>query len=101
MLRYMLSLPGVRDLVMEDGTTGFSTALAAKNCDLIKELLGFYARNPSLRIDERERDVALARDAILEPKFNYELKQTLERALSQLPQPTRVIERPRPQPFAE
>ena len=101
MLRYMLSLPGVRDLVMEDGTTGFSTALASGKCDLLSELLGYYERNISLRVDERERDVTLARDAILEPKLNDELKQTLERALSKLPQPNRVIERPRRQPFAE
>ena len=71
MVKYMLSLPGIDDPVMADGTTAFSMALAQRNCDLISELLRF----------KRKRDIELARYALLEPKINTEVRQVLEEAI--------------------
>ena len=36
---YMLSLPGIRDIKMEDGTTAFSMALGKRHLKLIKAFL--------------------------------------------------------------
>ena len=85
MAKYMLSLPGIIDPEMHDGTTAFSVALSRSNCDFIKELLGFYHKNLHIRPDERERDVGLVRQALTEPNIKGELKQVLEDAIIFLP----------------
>ena len=85
---------------MEDGSTGFSTALAKNNCRLIEVLLGFYRNNPDKRPDERERDTLLAMDAIKELEKNSEVIETLKSALSGLP-PNERRERQRMEPSKE
>ena len=42
MAKFMLSLSGIRDFVMEDGTTAFSMALARRDLHLIRLLLASY-----------------------------------------------------------
>ena len=73
MIKYLLSLPGIEDPVMTDGTTAFSMALGKGHCDLIKELLKF----------KRTGDIELAKYALLEPRINenVEVKQVLEEAI--------------------
>ena len=68
MIQYMNGLPGIRDPVMRDGTTAFFIALGRQKCNLIQELLSH----------KRERDVRLARYALLEPKINPKVKATVE-----------------------
>ena len=68
MIKYMHSIPGIEDPLMEDGTTAFSMALAKGHCDLITEFMRF----------NRTRDVTLARYALQEPKIDYKVKQLLE-----------------------
>ena len=70
MVKYMQSLPGIEDPLMQDGTTAFSMALAKGRSDLIKELLQF----------KRTKDLDLAAYALLEPKINEEVKQVLKEA---------------------
>ena len=45
MVRYMLSLPGIKDVVIEDGTTGFVMALATQNTELIGMLMASDHQN--------------------------------------------------------
>ena len=85
MAKYMLSVPGILDPEMHDGTTAFSMALSRGNCDLIEGLFGFYRKNLQKRPEERERDVGLAREALTEPNIKEEVKQVLEEAVGFLP----------------
>ena len=68
MVEYINRLPGITDPVMKDGTTAFFIALGRQKCDLIQELLSH----------KRERDVRLARYALLEAKIKPEVKATIE-----------------------
>ena len=47
--------------------------------------MGFYRRNQQIRLDERERDIALAREALEEPNIKEDIKQVIEEAVSFLP----------------
>ena len=67
----MLSLPGVQDHVMGDGTTAFSMALA--RCD-IKLIKSFLSSNIPSDIDQHE----LAKEAL------YELKSEPTKSRSEL-----------------
>ena len=67
MIKYMQSLPGIEDTVMEDGTTAFAMALAKGQCNVIKELLQ----------SKRTRDIKLARYALMEPMINDKMRQVL------------------------
>ena len=67
----MLCLPGVKDPVMEDGTTAFSMALAKGQCNLIDELLR----------RERARDIELAHYALLETNINEEVRKMLKESI--------------------
>ena len=100
MVKYMLSLPGIQDPAMPDATTAFSVALAKGNCALIRELLGFYCGNHAARLEERERDFALAREALLEPNVKEKARQALEEALGALAE-TKPSERPKIMPMQE
>ena len=81
MVMYMLSLPGIRDPMMEDGTTAFSMAIARNNSDLIQEFLSSYEMNYSRSQEERVRDELLAKQAILEPKIEQKMKVTIKEIL--------------------
>ena len=59
MLNYMLSLPGIRDPKMEDGTNSFAMALAQRSRSLVRSML-------SSSLPSRADQEALARAAILE-----------------------------------
>ena len=59
MVEYMLSLPGIHDPTMDDGTTAFSMALARKDLHLIRVLL---ASKHHSDIDS----IGLAKRAVLE-----------------------------------
>ena len=39
MVKYLLSLPGIKDIKMDDGTTAFSMALGRKDLEMIKVFL--------------------------------------------------------------
>ena len=69
MIKYMNSIPGIEDPLMEDGTTAFSMALAKGRCDLIREFMRF----------NRARDVRLARHALQEPKMSDGLRKVLNK----------------------
>ena len=53
MAEYMISLPGIWDPEMPDGTTGFAMALARDNAKLVEILLAYYQNYPGRRTDER------------------------------------------------
>ena len=59
MLNYMLSMPGIQDPQMEDGTNSFAMALAQRSRSLVRSLL-------SSNLPSRTDQEALARAAILE-----------------------------------
>ena len=80
----MLSLPGIRDTEMQDGTTGFAMALARDNTKLVKLLLSYYHKNPHKRADERQRDIRIAEDAILELDGDSPMKSVLKKVLKDL-----------------
>ena len=82
MIEYMLSLPGIRDTEMPDGTTGFAMALARNNAKLVDILLAYYQKYPEGRADERKRDIRIAEEAILELDDKSEVKNVLKKALS-------------------
>ena len=64
MAEYMLSLPGIGDPEMPDGTTGFAMALARDNAKLVEILLAYYQKYPEGRAEERRRDIRIAEEAI-------------------------------------
>ena len=80
MVRYLLSLPGIRDVTMDDGTTAFSMALGRKDLDMMKIFLG---TNHSSDIDP----IALAKRTYLELDRDIDcditLIQMLEKGLRQ------------------
>ena len=39
MVKYLLSLPGIKDIKMDDGTTAFSMALGRKDLEMIRVFL--------------------------------------------------------------
>ena len=82
MAEYMLSLPGIWDPEMPDGTTGFAMALARDNAKLVEILLAYYQNYPEGRADERKRDIRIAEEAILELDDKSEVKNVLKKALS-------------------
>ena len=82
MVEYMLSLPGILDPEMPDGTTGFAMALARDNARLVEILLAYYQKYPEGRSDERNRDIRIAEEAILELDEESEVKIVLKKALS-------------------
>ena len=84
MAKYMLSLPGILDPEMPDGTTGFAMALARDNAKLVEVMLAYYLKNPQNRADERQRDIRIAEDAILELGEDSPMKSVLEKALEDL-----------------
>lgn len=81
MVDYMLSLPKIVDPEMEDGTTGFSMALAQSNTILTKKLLEFYRKHPKVRLLERHRDINLTKHALLELSKDSKMGEVLEEAL--------------------
>ena len=82
MVEYMLTLPGIRDPEMPDGTTGFAMALARDNAKLVEILLAYYQKYPEGRAEERRRDIRIAEEAILELDDKSEVKTVLKKALS-------------------
>ena len=52
MVRYLLSLPGICDVKMEDGTTAFVMSLARKDVELMKLLL-----NSAIKSELEPRDL--------------------------------------------
>ena len=82
MAEYMLSLPGIGDPEMPDGTTGFSLALARDNAKLVELLFSYYQKYPEERVEERKRDIRIAEEAILELDDKSEVKTVLKKALS-------------------
>ena len=82
MTQYLLSLPGIWDPEMPDGTTGFAMALARENAKLVDILLAYYQNYPEGRVAERKRDIRIAEDAILELDEESEVKAVLKKALS-------------------
>ena len=81
MVEYMLSLPGILDPEMPDGTTGFAMALARDNARLVEILLAYYQKYPEGRADERKRDIRIAEEAIMELDDKSEVKIVLKKAL--------------------
>ena len=71
MINYVLSIKATEDLVMADGTTAFSMALAKGRCDLIKEFLQH----------KRSKDMKLAQCAALEPNINADVKLALYKSI--------------------
>ena len=76
---YMLSLPGIQDPAMDDGTTAFSMALA--RCDL--KLIGLFL---SLKIPSDIDHHRLAKEALLElgrypSEFGSKLRDLLTNVL--------------------
>ena len=82
MAEYMLSLPGIWDPEMPDGTTGFAMALARDNAKLVEIMLAYYQKYPEGRADEKKRDIRIAENAILELDEESEVKIVLEKALN-------------------
>lgn len=77
MAEYILSLPGVQDHVMGDGTTAFSMALARRDCALIDLFL-------SSKIQSNINHHELVKGAILEldrGHFKHELRDILSSRL--------------------
>lgn len=98
MAEYMLSLSGIQDPEMPDGTTGFAMALARNNTKLVELLLSYYHKNPSARSDERERDTLLSEYAIMElEKNNSQMKSVLKKSLKDLGHVRKItaLKRPR------
>ena len=89
MVEYMLSLPGILDPEMPDGTTGFAMALARDNARLVEILLAYYQNSPEERADERKRDIQIAVEAILELDDKSEVKTVLKKARSAMGHITR------------
>ena len=84
MAEYMLSLPGIWDPEMPDGTTGFAMALARDNARLVEILLAYYQKYPEGRAGERERDIRIAEEATLELDNKSEVNTILKGALSDM-----------------
>ena len=97
MVRYLLSLPGICDPKMEDGTNAFVMSLSRRDVELIKVLLSSEIPND---IDPKE----LGRRAVLELNKssdvgNVKVKEVLSNTLKQLkvsieeegPQPQKLI----------
>ena len=82
MAEYMLSLPGILDPEMPDGTTGFAMALARDNAKLVEIMLAYYQNYPEGRAGERERDNGIAEEAILELDDKSQVKAVLKKGLS-------------------
>ena len=90
MAEYMLTLPGMMDPEMPDGTMGFAMALARENAKLVELILAYYHKNPQNRRDERERDIRIAEDAVLELEENSPMRSVLEKMLRILGHERRV-----------
>ena len=84
MAEYMLSLQGILDPEMQDGTTGFAMALARNNTKLVELLFSYYHNNPQRRVDERQRDIRIAEQAILELDEESQMKSVLVKSLNDL-----------------
>ena len=84
MAEYMLSLPEIQDPEMPDGTTGFAMALARNNTKLVEVIFSYYHKNPQSRADERQRDIRIAEEAILELYEESQMKSVLEKSLKDL-----------------
>ena len=89
MVEYMLSLPGILDPEMPDGTTGFAMALARDNATLVEILLAYYQKYPEGRAGERERDIRIAEEAILElddkSQVNFNISENFRGTASNSP----------------
>ena len=82
MVRYLLSLPGICDPKMEDGTTAFVMSLSRKDVELIEVLLRSEIKS---EVDPKE----LARRAVFEMnrvpnEENAEVKEVLTNTLKYL-----------------
>ena len=82
MVRYMLSLPGICDLKMEDGTTAFVMSLSRKDVELIEILL-------SSEIKSELNPKELGKRAVLEmhnrrDEKNANVKEVLSNTLKHL-----------------
>ena len=84
MVEYMLSLTGIADPQMPDGTYGFSIALFRNNEELVKIMLDHYLKNGHTRADERERNSKFAKAAILELDEDSPMRSVLEQVLNDL-----------------
>ena len=78
MANYMLRLPEISDPETDDGTTGFAMALARDDFKLAAELLKTTNKPES----EKQRDIRLASDALLEMNRESEMARVLSEAIA-------------------
>lgn len=81
MVDYLLSMPNIEDPEMEDGTTGFSMALAQSNIKMAKIFLDFHRKYCQVRLLERHRDIKLTRHALLGLSEDSNMRKMLEEVL--------------------
>ena len=83
MANYMLRLPEISDPETDDGTTGFAMALARDDFKLAAELLKTTNKPES----EKQRDIRLAGDALLEMNRESEMARVLSEAIAKYDDP--------------
>ena len=76
MALYLLSLPGIQDPAMEDGTTGFAMALARRDLRLIKVFLSSRGHPSGICQEQLATNGVRELERIDDEKYR-ELKETL------------------------
>ena len=85
MVRYLLSIPGIRDVKTDDGTTAFAMALGRKDLEMIRIFLNTKYASDIDPISLAKRTLLeLDRDMDCDPIFKQTLEQSL-RSLNFLP----------------
>ena len=79
MVRYMLSLPRIRDVKMDDGTTAFSMALGRKDLEMIGVFLEIRHQSDIDPIELAKRTLLeMDRDGDGDSSVRLKLEQTLK-----------------------